>query len=94
MKCSGSSTNLHAVRDAILVSGFGRTHTKHNPYTVVGLVEQTAIVHDLFIKLTDTGMIEKLLKAEYSNSVTTWADALATRIKVGPPFTHTSSHIH
>ncbi|KAJ7689445.1 nuclease Le1 [Mycena rosella] len=31
----------------------------------------------------DTGMITKLLKANYANSVTTWANALATRIKTG-----------
>uniref|UniRef100_A0A8H7Y277 Uncharacterized protein n=1 Tax=Psilocybe cubensis TaxID=181762 RepID=A0A8H7Y277_PSICU len=45
VKCSGSTSNLHAV--------------------------------------WDTDMIEKLLKANYSNSVTVWANALATRIKSG-----------
>ncbi|GLB36565.1 putative nuclease Le1 [Lyophyllum shimeji] len=45
VKCSGSTTNLHA--------------------------------------LWDSGMINKLLPANYGGSVTTWADTLATRIKTG-----------
>lgn len=33
--------------------------------------------------LWDTGIIEGFLKAQYGNSVTTWANSLATRIKTG-----------
>ncbi|KAJ7108650.1 nuclease Le1 [Mycena epipterygia] len=35
------------------------------------------------LSAADTGMITKLLAANYSNSVTTWANALVTRIKTG-----------
>ncbi|KAF8060975.1 S1/P1 nuclease [Lyophyllum atratum] len=43
--------------------------------------------------LWDSGMINKLLAANYANSVTTWANTLATRIKTGAYASSASSWI-
>ncbi|PBL01475.1 nuclease Le1 [Armillaria gallica] len=58
-KCSGSSTNLHAVR----------------------------------FHFINSGIINKRLKADYSNSVSSWASTLATRIKSGEYASLTSDWI-
>ncbi|KAG6814433.1 hypothetical protein H0H92_007436 [Tricholoma furcatifolium] len=41
-----------------------------------------ALFFDTYVE-SDTGMIEKLLAANYSDSVTTWASSLTTRIQSG-----------
>lgn len=50
------------------VSSFGASHVK---FLLTPFVAQ------------DSGIVNKLLSANYGNSVTTWADTLAARIKTG-----------